>query len=346
MQAWRDQSLFAEYLIEHVSDPVRNFSDAAHFQPSHDQRHERLATLQNVYASLVQLQPFFALSEQENKWIDQLKGYVERLRTTAPAQSLDEQFGQLYALRKRMLWVPVSLLSSRQDDTSVLLVLAHLYAVALAIEPLFPDVGADFCADLAIGPLSEISRLVSQMQTTQVYDNRVQTAAMMMEFPRNTANAYHSRRDWARRRSGLQPALQPHQSSCLDSLNLDLGNQIADYGYYQSLSPAFGATPLHVSSHAGSSPGIISPPPAAAARPSYLDVPHPPHSTFDSAQGYLGSNSLYSTPLSAPLASPGTIPPAFAPPSVQEQQQQQAFGFGGLENSWHGGFVAPPTIWT
>jgi hypothetical protein len=346
MQPWRDQSIFADYLTEHASDPVRNYSEQSPYQITNERRQQHLISLQNIYSSLSRLQPFLAQSDQESKWIDQLKGYVDRLRTSAAAQGPEEQFGQLYALRKWLFWVPVSLLSSNKGDVFVLLVLAHFYAVAIAIEPMFPDVAGDFCANMSLEPLDEITRIISQVQTSQGYHQQVQSAAVLMEFPRETAHAYSTRKEWSRRQPELQAALHSHPSASygLDSLHLDLGNQVADHGFYQSLSPAFASSPLHVGSPHLSSPGIISPQSAGGPRSPYLEVPpHTPHSAIDSAHGYLAS-SVYSTPMSTPLASPGTAPPAFA--AATSAEEQHAFGFGSVANSWHGGFVAPPTIWT
>lgn len=347
MRSWRDQSIFAEYLAEHASDPARIFTDATGYHLTPDRRHEHLLALQNVSSSLARLQPFLAHCEQENKWIEQLKGYVERLKTSNPPQSSEEQFSQLYALRKWLFWVPVSLLSSRKGDIFMLLVLAHFYAAAIAIEPMFPDVGAEFTANVAIQPLQEIARIVDQVQTSQSYNQTTQAASMMMEFPRETMNAYRTRKEWARQQPQIQAALQQQQSYGLDTLNLDLGSQLADHGYYQSLSPAFAPSPLHLGSPHLSSPGIISPQ-SAGPRSPYLEVPpHTPHSAIDSAaHGYLSSGSVYSTPLSTPLASPGTAPPSFT--TINTSQEEFSFG-GSMANSWHGGiggFVVPQPIWT
>ncbi|KAF2104282.1 hypothetical protein NA57DRAFT_62917 [Rhizodiscina lignyota] len=344
MQTWRDQSVFSEYLADHASDPPRIFTDATGFQLTPERRHEHLLILQNVSSSLARLQPFLAHCEQENKWIEQLKGYIERLKTSNAPQSPEEQFSQLYALRKWLFWVPVSLLSSRKGDIFMLLVLAHFYAVAIAIEPMFPDVGADFAANGALQPLQEIARIINQVQTSQGYNSNTQAAAMMMDFPREAINTYRARKEWARQQPQIQATLQ-HQSYGLDTLNLDLGSQLADHGYYQSLSPAFAPSPLHLGSPHLSSPGVISPS-SAGPRSPYLEVPpHTPHSAIDTAtHGYLGSNSVYSTPLSTPLASPGTAPPSFT--TINTGQEEFAFGGSAMANSWHGGFVAPQTVWT
>ncbi|KAK3044420.1 hypothetical protein LTS18_001336, partial [Coniosporium uncinatum] len=268
--------------------------------------------------------PYLASYDQEGKWIEQLRGYIERVRSSNSAQTAEEQFSQLYALRKWLFWVPVSLLSSRKGDVYVLLVLAHFYATALALEPVFSDIGAGFCANIAAPPLDEIIRIINTLRSTQGYNQSMQAASIMMEFPREAANNFRGRKEWRRQRDEMHSMAQsPHG---LDTLTLDLSNQIAEFGYGQSLSPAFAPSPLHMSP--------INVVPSSAPRSPYLEVPH---SGVDS-HGYVGSNSVYSTPMTTPLQSPAAHQTVFA-------QEESMYGYG-QPMGYPGGFVAPTTIWT
>jgi hypothetical protein len=86
----------------------------------------------------------------EAYWVDQLLSYLQRLQATPPAQSPEEQFSQSYMMRKWLFWVPVSLLQRQGGKGPAMLTLAHFYATALTLEPLFPDLGASFCSALAL----------------------------------------------------------------------------------------------------------------------------------------------------------------------------------------------------
>jgi hypothetical protein len=314
MQPWRHESLFADYIAEHTPMPNRHFMNPISTPMSQDARREHLNALTDIHASLQRLQPYLSRNDQETKWVDQLKGYLDRLRASNQPQTPEEQFNQLYALRKWLFWVPISLLAAKRGDVNVLVVLAHFYATALALEPMFPDVASVFVADLSLRPLEDIIQIVQAYQDPR-FDSRIQTMSYLVQFPIDMVASYKTRREWTRQQSiNVSNIQQP--TYALDTINLDLENQIAQYSYGQSLSPAFAPSPLTFL------PSGMSSVPTSP----YLEVPR---STVDA----YGTTS-YTTPLQSPAA---VMPPYSAP-------QEHAFSYG-MSTGYPGGFVATP-IWT
>ncbi|KAF2396449.1 hypothetical protein EJ06DRAFT_240523 [Trichodelitschia bisporula] len=360
MHAWRDESIFADFISQQGISPAQHFTNEAHFV-SPEVRQEHLSILQRVQVALQRVQPY--LGEPEARWIDQLNVYVQRLRTTNPPQTPEEQFSQLYTLRKWLFWVPITLLSSRKRDIYTLLVLAHFYAVALALVPIFPDTAPPFLANMVLFPLEEIVKIINTYQTSPTYSSMAQTAIMMMDFPREALNNYRVQREWTQQQLDTQHGIPNQSPYALETLNLDLGNHIAEYGYSQSLSPAFAPSPLHLS------PPTM--PTGNAPRSPYLEVPR---SGVDYA--YSSAGSGYSTPMGSPgapspsipssvtLSSAGVVLPApsvaTAGPSMvlpSYKQEEDAFSFSmayggntgmgmGGYSGIPGGFVAPATVWT
>jgi hypothetical protein len=311
MQPWRHESLFADYIAEHTPMPNRHFMNPISTPMSQDARREHLNALTDIHASLQRLQPYLSQNDQETKWVDQLKGYLDRLRSSGQAQSPEEQFNQLYALRKWLFWVPISLLAAKRGDVNVLVVLAHFYATALALEPMFPDVASVFVADLSLRPLEDILQVVQAYQDPR-FDTRMQTMSYLVQFPIDIVSSYRTRREWARQQmTNVSPIQQP--SYPLETINLDLENQITQYSYGQSLSPAFAPSPLTFL------PSGMSSTPTSP----YLEVPR-------TAVDVYGTSS-YTTPLGSPAA----VTPYSA-------SQEHAFAFG-MPTGY--GFVATP-IWT
>jgi hypothetical protein len=319
MQQWRHESMFADYIAEHSPMRAKSFMNPIGSPISQQTRREHINILSDIQDSLQRLQPYLSLNrhEQEGKWVDQLRGYIERLKTAGAAQTAEEQFGQLYALRKWLFWVPISLLAAKRTDATVLVVLAHLYATALALEPMFPDVGSAFCADLTLGPLEEIILIVQGYQSPS-YDDRTQSVSYLIQFPSELATTYKTRRDWLRQQIGEGSPVQQTPYG-LETLNLDLQNQIAQYSYGQSLSPAFAHSPLSIFPPPGMSSGQTPP---------YLEVPR-------TAVEY-GSSATYASPLGSPAA---VLPPYSVP--------EHTFNFG-MPMYHPSGFVPPlsTTIWT
>ena len=306
--------MFADYIAEHTPMPNRHFMNPISTPMSQDARREHLNALTDIHASLQRLQPYLSRNDQETKWVDQLKGYLDRLRASNQPQTPEEQFNQLYALRKWLFWVPISLLAAKRGDINVLVVLAHFYATALALEPMFPDVASVFVADLSLRPLEDIIQIVQAYQDPR-FDSRVQTLSYLVQFPIDMVSSYKTRREWARQQiTNVSPIQQ--SSYALDTLNLDLENQIAQYSYGQSLSPAFAPSPLTFL------PSGMSSTPTSP----YLEVPR---STVD----VYGTTS-YATPLGSPAA---VLPPYSAP-------HEHAFNYG-MSTGYPSGFVATP-IWT
>jgi hypothetical protein len=317
MQPWKHESLFADYITEHTPMPNRHFMNPINTPMSQDARREQLNALTDVHNSLQRLQPYLSQNDQEAKWVDQLRGYLDRLRSSPQPQTPEEQFNQLYALRKWLFWVPISLLAAKRGDVNVLVVLAHFYATALALEPMFPDVASVFVSDLSLRPLEDIIQVVQAYQDPR-FDARMQTMSYLVQFPVDVVSSYKTRREWARQQmTSISPIQQP--AYALESINLDIENQIAQYSYGQSLSPAFAPSPLTFL------PSGMSSTPTSP----YLEVPR----TNVDAYG----TTTYATPLGSPAA---VVPPYSAP-------QEHAFTFGMPTGypSGFSGFVAPP-IWT
>lgn len=322
MQPWRHESLFADYITEHSPMPNRHFMNPISTPTTQEARREHLNTLAEIHASLQRMQPYLNRNEQETKWVDQLKSYLDRLRVSTQPQTPEEQFNQLYALRKWLFWVPISLLAAKCGDVNVLVVLAHFYATALALEPMFPDVASVFVADLSLRPLEEINQVIQGFQDTR-YDSRVQTMSYLVQFPNDMVSTYKTRREWARQQmSNISPIQQP--AYALETINLDLENQIAQYSYgqSQSLSPAFAPSPLTFLP-----PGMTSTPTSP-----YLEVPRAVVDAYNTNS--YASPSSYSTPLGSPAV---VLPPYTAP-------HDHAFTYG-MPTGYPSGFVATP-IWT
>jgi hypothetical protein len=328
MQTWSDESLLADLINQQGIAPSQSFTNESNLV-SAEGRQEHLAILQRIQSALQRLQPYLVSCEQESRWIDQLSGYIQRLRTSNPPQTSEDQFTQLYALRKWLFWVPVTLLSSRKGDIFTLLVLSHFYSAALALEPVFSQIGRPFLANIALPPLEELIRIINTVQSSNNFTSMTQAAALMMEFPRETLANYRAHKDWSQQQQQQQQqqgesvqSLQPSPYG-IETLNLELGNHIAEYGYNQSLSPAFAPSPLHLSP-----PTML---PGTAPRSPYLEVPRSGVEMF----GYSSAGSNYSTP----LPSPAVHQTAF------KQEEEASFNFN-MPFGYSAGFVAPAAVWT
>ncbi|TIA28086.1 hypothetical protein D6C78_10913, partial [Aureobasidium pullulans] len=171
------------------------------YKPSEDSRplpsmQERHSILTNVLASLQRLQPLLVTNNQEAHWIEQLLVYVSFLMGTQHAYTAAEQFDQLYGLRKWVIFVPCLLLGKPIIDGPSILVVAHLYATALSLEPLFPALGASFCAAISLPPLERIIQMTVPMQTDDQLGQHALEIGSLMHFPQQAVSTYRARLAW------------------------------------------------------------------------------------------------------------------------------------------------------
>ncbi|KAF2162171.1 hypothetical protein M409DRAFT_27551 [Zasmidium cellare ATCC 36951] len=284
MQSWKHESIFAEYINEEdlIIGPYGATRQAT--LPEAGERHSILST---AIQSLQQLQRFLGGHESEAYWIGQVLQYIQRLQASAPAQTPDEQFSHLYLLRKWLFWVPVLLLQRQGGQGPAMLTLAHLYATALALEPVYPDFGSAFCARIALAPLETIINVTDAMQSQRAMDQNSIEIASLMQFPRQMAMNFR-RRMADTQQGGFR------QETSMYSVNPETLN----YTSIGNLSPAFAPSPLHstaAQAHAAQSP--------------YLEVPI-------SQSGF-----TYGTQSWGAMPSPGFPPQSFS------GQDDQLYGY-------------------
>ena len=249
MQTYKYESIFTELIAEEelVSNSFRTHRRRASVNPT-----ERSTILHRTLQGLQRAQMALAGHEQELHWLNQLMTYVQRLQSMNPAQTAEEQFSQLYYLRKWLFWVPTTLLQRQGGQGPAMLSLAHFYATALLLDPLFPDLGSSFCSALALPPLEAIISVTSGMQSDTSSD-----IGSLMQFPQQAALAYRTR------------AIQTQQLAMQqESPMVSISSETYSYASMGNLSPAFAPSPLHYGT-----------PQSASSQSPFLEVPVP-HTGF------------------------------------------------------------------
>lgn len=237
MQSWKHESLFTEYIAEEdlVATSFRTHRRKPSVNPS-----ERGAVLQKTVQALQRLQTALVGHDLESNWTSQLVAYIQRLQSVNPPTTPEEQFTQLYYLRKWLFWVPITLLQQQQHGPAML-TLSHFYATALTLEPLFPDLGSSFCAAMALPPLESIVAMTNAMQTGQIILSTPMDIASLMQFPRQVAHSYRHR------------AMQMQRPYMQQESPLIINPEALSYASIGNLSPAFAPSPLHYTPQSASS---------------------------------------------------------------------------------------------
>ena len=184
MRQWRTVSHFPEYLEDRSTFcRIPGSSPTADSHRSQEPSRRSLAALQGLSLSLQNVEAHAACQEQETRGLRELTSFLRELQTSLPIRSPAQQFEMLQPLRSWLLWLPVSLLDYGVKHAGELIVLAHVYAAALIMERLFPDVGAVCFGNMSIGPMEEFTRTLNDMQATNIISPTFPNPLALIEMP-------------------------------------------------------------------------------------------------------------------------------------------------------------------
>ena len=136
-------SSFADYMEDHT--PFSSTPGSPHpaeRRPSHDPVHGHVAVLQSVYDSLKRVKAFAVDDDDERKIVTELMAFVRDVQGSHPQQTAMQRFELLQPLRSLLLWLPVASFEQGSWEPIEMVVVAHLYAIALTVAPLFPTLTA------------------------------------------------------------------------------------------------------------------------------------------------------------------------------------------------------------
>ncbi|KAI9669181.1 MAG: hypothetical protein M1829_005182 [Trizodia sp. TS-e1964] len=207
MAPWKHESAFTAFMHEQSTFPTAP-ATPNHIEQyrSREPRREDLNALQHIYKSLQRVEEFVVQREEESRGISELMNFVRNLRPSPPVSAAGDQFDMLHPLRAWLLWLPVSFLQKGNYEASALVMLAHFYAVALALDPIYaPASGAPFFASLSIAPIEEISNTLLKVPAVPGREAEHHTAISLMEFPLQMVANFRNRMGWSQQLQSATP---------------------------------------------------------------------------------------------------------------------------------------------
>lgn len=122
--------------------------------------------------------------------VDGVLEYVEKLQQEYPFQNPARSFEHLIQLRATIFWTPSHVLLPDESDVGALAMIAHFYALALVLEPLFPEIGGLYLGNMCLEPLEKICQTIQARSAAEPHNATLQTALSMLEVPTHTAQFY------------------------------------------------------------------------------------------------------------------------------------------------------------
>lgn len=221
MRPWAHESDLARYLdnqrtIARARTPAT--PTLPHAQVSIP--HEDIRRVEQITTALHNLQLRLTNSDELVENAGHLVDYLNELQSDLQFQTPEQTFPRLQPLRDLIFWLPPAILRSGESDLAALTLLAHLYATALAIEQLFPDIGGAYLGSMSVLPLECINEILKGRRNSQPQDTSVQMASQLMEVPAQILSAYRLRQrhnsqgsqsmDVYRHSPSASPYVSPH----------------------------------------------------------------------------------------------------------------------------------------
>ncbi|KAM0354180.1 hypothetical protein ACHAPU_001215 [Fusarium lateritium] len=288
MDPWKHESQFGDFIAESSTFPTAPPSPGKDHRPSQP-RPEDLEAYQRTLEQVQKVEAHLKHYKEDTTQIQHLIGFLRGSRKISPTLSIAQQFERLQPLRKWLFWMPVGYLQNYHGSPNSLIIIAHLYTVALLMERLFPEIGAAYFGSLSISPVEEIARRLMSINVSGV-GSEMQTPLTLMEFPIDTVGQFRSRMGW------LHPERTPSFPQ-FNPRNFTVQEEIHTHGSYLYGNPAFSYSTEEMSMLNASgpppsavSPLILSPYPSQH----YLNVPSsayngsysPASSTFEGSVAY------------------------------------------------------------
>ncbi|KND91908.1 Sterol uptake control protein 2 [Tolypocladium ophioglossoides CBS 100239] len=199
MDAWKHESQFGDFIAESSTFPTAPPSPAPDHRPSQP-RDEDLQAYQRTLEQVQKVEAHLKRHKEETTQIQHLIGFLKGARKISPMLSIAGQYERLQPLRTWLFWMPVGYLQNYHGSANSLVIIAHLYTVALLMERLFPEIGAAYFGSLSMSPVEEIAR---RLMSISVASNGAeagaqpqQTPLTLMEFPIDTVSEFRSRMGW------------------------------------------------------------------------------------------------------------------------------------------------------
>ncbi|KAL5598984.1 hypothetical protein BROUX41_003697 [Berkeleyomyces rouxiae] len=208
---WRDWSKHMNGTLS-IIDLMRKGNFVSNFQAFIDDQHvttlappsprpdhkttqpekEDMEVLQRTVQQLQVLEAHLKNTGMDLKDVQNLINFVKNARKASSSGiTVQQQHEKLAPLRTWLFWQPLRYLSSANSSYTGLVIISHLYSVALVMERLFPDIGAGYFGSLTVKPILEMNERVYHAAASG--DGSVAALLTLMRGPAGTAAEFQQR---------------------------------------------------------------------------------------------------------------------------------------------------------
>lgn len=318
MRPWQHESELALYIegqrsIGRARTPVTPTHSGHPSSPLPDD----LNRLHQAIQGLNDLRLRLANNQELLEHVEELIDYVHQIQQDYPLQAPDTAFSRLQTMRSWLFWLPPQLLRPDASDVGALAVMSHFYAMALALEPIFPEIGGAYFGSLSVVPIEKMHQMLLARRSSRPQETGLQVALDLMQGPVQSVSLYNARNpqsSMALAIGGTQPYRQTSHSPYMVP-------QVAHTPTSEVLSTTLYSSPMH-------SPGSLQVPgsPYFPTLPSQ-GVPTLSRTETQSSRPSLVSGQHSSRSTGSQLSQGSSLVGQFSP-SLPEHNYSYASGLG------------------
>lgn len=191
MHPWREKSLFADYLLE---DDLYQASPSAVYKPVNFLTDtDETAALRYIRDALQRVALFAQGRIEESLMLKNLMAFIDNVAQHLPIEDPAMRFYLLEPTRSMLYWYPTQLASRARNDPVALVVLAHLYAISLTVQPVFAGSGAAHFRGLSTTPIVDIYQTLTEMHKAKGETMESFVPLSLMNFPMQAVSLFRSR---------------------------------------------------------------------------------------------------------------------------------------------------------
>ncbi|KAJ5926008.1 hypothetical protein N7454_007518 [Penicillium verhagenii] len=131
----------------------------------------------------------------------ELAEFVQQFRNDYPTQTSEQAFERIQVLRRWLFWLPASMLRGGDSDFSALAILSQFFAVGVAVDRFYPEMGGAYLGGMSVGPIEETYRILAANSSTDPYNAELRLGLALMDLPQRVVARYRARLAWSPRPS-------------------------------------------------------------------------------------------------------------------------------------------------
>lgn len=189
---WKQESELAQLVENHRALSASDYSLAFD---------EDMAQLDQLIRGLQAIKKRVSHNSEHTQRLGELIDFLQLYRKDFPNQTAEQSFERIQVLRQWLFWLPVSMLRGGESDLSALAVLAQFFAVGVALDRFYPEMGGAYLGAISIGPIEETYRILATQSASAPFNAELQLAMTLMDLPRHIVARYRSLLAWSPRPS-------------------------------------------------------------------------------------------------------------------------------------------------